>query len=218
MSTAAQTMAVPHLGDSAPINAAIAVTSTAVPNTVHVTVGRLGTFPHELLMKIFRHLLLRDEQPIKLESAELRAACARYRSEEGPQPRRWQDLELFLVCKAFYYAGIEVYFGDNIFNLDSAYSMLNFSAAIGLDRKTLIRSATIEMYWSKIEGFEGYCLRLAYGGLKEALSTYKALRKLHVSVSALDEFPAHLRASFEGYLERLCVPDGVHYSWKIDQY
>ncbi|KAK4951587.1 hypothetical protein LTR10_010564 [Elasticomyces elasticus] len=218
MNTAAQTIAVPHLRDPESIHTSTAVTSNAVTNTVHVTAGCLGNFPHELLMKIFRHLLVRDEQPIKLESAELRAAIALYRSEEDPQPLRWRDLDLFLVCKAFYYAGIEVYFGANSFNLNGPLDVLDFSEAVGLDRKRHIKSARMEMFWTKEDGYERFCYRLPEGAVKEACSAYTSLREVYVVLSAMDKLPAHLRASFGGYLKRLCVPDGVQYSWKIDQY
>ncbi|KAK3626736.1 hypothetical protein LTR56_015832 [Elasticomyces elasticus] len=180
MSAAAQAMAVLHLGDPEFINASVTTTGTAIPTTAHPTIGRLGTFPHEILMEVFRHSLVRAKQPVCLRSKYMREALAR---ALGDKTDRSRNFNVFLVNKAFYFAATEVYYGGNAFELGYAEDVTETSKTIGPGRKSFIKSVKLKLHWCVALGFNKVGQEVLGPEVKRALEEYAALQNLEVSVN-----------------------------------
>ncbi|KAK5697165.1 hypothetical protein LTR97_007300 [Elasticomyces elasticus] len=216
MSAAAQAMAVLHLGDLEIINASSTTTGTAIPTTAHPTIGRLGTFPHEILMEVFRHSLVRAKQPICLRSKYLREALAR---ALGSKTDRSQDFNVFLVSKAFYYAATEVYYGGNTFDLGYAEDLCEISETLGPGRKSLIRAVKLKLHWCIGLGFNKVGQEVLGPEVKKALEEYAALQRLEVSVNPVGRhhnwLPPDAKPLIEDWVAWNWTPAGVVVEWDL---
>lgn len=125
-----------------------------------VQTARVLKLPKEIQITILSFLVVREKQPIVLRSAKAR----RWRNEvrnlaapdlgvrgwdfERDHHQRYDDLPAFrkspllkvlLVCKDFYYAGIEAFYGGNTLHFESLEHLQQLAAKLDKDRKRCIR-------------------------------------------------------------------------------
>ena len=120
--------------------------------------------PKELLLQITSEVLT-SSKPITLrqpqerrwtnEIANLRDIpqwSKQPRIPMGPSRKRQRKsplLKLILVCKEFYFAGIEAYYSKNTFQFDSLHHFRTFSEKLEPRQKMLIESVNIEVMYCK---------------------------------------------------------------------
>lgn len=107
-------------------------------------------------------------------------------------------LDVLLVCRQFYFAGIEAFFSENIFNFNDLSHLTKFVDAVDLDRRRCVKSVVLQFstaYTWRVDDLLGsqkageknlaYCInklpslkeassiiRSEFGRLKEKLSTF----------------------------------------------
>lgn len=119
--------------------------------------------PHEILAQILTYILVNDDQkPIMLHSRLGR----RWKNEvlHLQNTRRSYDafenlyyalhkanksnlLDILLVCRSFYFAGIAAFFGENVFQFENVHHLERLTATLDLDRRRCIRHITFQPYF-----------------------------------------------------------------------
>lgn len=57
-------------------------------------------------------------------------------------------LDILLVSRAFYFSGIEAYYGGNVFRFDTANQLASFVETTHVDRRRCVRDVVLSMEWS----------------------------------------------------------------------
>jgi hypothetical protein len=122
----------------------------------------MSTVPHEILTQILAYVLVNDNQkPITLRSRSSR----RWKNEllNLKDTRRYYDshenryyalhkvsksnlLDILLVCRSFYFAGIAAFFGENVLQFENAHHLDRLTATLDLDRRRCIRHIVFQPY------------------------------------------------------------------------
>ena len=122
--------------------------------------------PHELWVQILSYNLVQQKQPVKLRSAAQR----RWKSEidalkqdlasmstkrkrvqattstnTKKDRKRFASLSVLRVCKTFYFAGTEAFYGSNTLAFSSLKDFSAFARKIEIDRKSCIKRIVVDL-------------------------------------------------------------------------
>ncbi|KAK5127592.1 hypothetical protein LTR85_006932 [Meristemomyces frigidus] len=119
---------------------AVAVTSDVVQDSL------LLRLPKELQIHILGYVLIQIDRHIKLQSASDR----RWRNEilelgkgDLPRPIKSSLLDVLLVCKSFYYTGIEAFYGGNMLRFRDLDQLQRFMRSMQSDRRRCIKRTEV---------------------------------------------------------------------------
>ncbi len=111
-----------------------------------------------MLSNILGHLLVREIQPVHLRSGQKRYWENELKSLQGDcsegKTYSSQLLKILLVNKAFYFAGIEEFYGGNDFAFPTFTHLRNFLNTLDVDRKGSIKKITVTI---RVDRFADYC-------------------------------------------------------------
>lgn len=126
-----------------------------------------------------------------------------------------EDLDMLLVCRRFYYAGIEAFYGRLSFRFVTARSLLELTKKLGKDRKKCIKRITISVWAMKERKGEQrvFVIRPKSVHLLEALDDLPSLQRVRVhvflqvgiSVRSWGSSPMSVRCEIEKLVKTTCV-------------
>jgi len=155
--------------------------ASAIDGASAAITSTLDTLPPEILLDILRRVLVSPDQPVHFMDSRQRGhmnSLATFIG--GPAVSRSPKLDLLLVNKAIYFAGIKAYFGSS--TLDLRLRFKEFVATVGSDRKSHIRNMELMLQrpfvWRDFETYVKVPL------LQTHFEHFTALQKLVINVES----------------------------------